>query len=403
MKIAFALLLNSLILINATLSAQEKEFVFLEAGAFHTHRSGLYPSFSRFSKGIPGRVAFLGGSITYNGGWRDSVCQYFWSKFPVTDFHFINAGIPSMGSTPGAFRLERDVLSAGQVDLVFVESAVNDRTNGRSSLERDRALEGIIRHLVHHNPNINIVLLYFVDPEKIRDYKNGITPAEIAGYERLAEYYGIPSINLAFEVASRIDAGEFTWEKDFKDLHPSAFGQGIYSRSILAFLETDFHSNQDSATISKKSLPMALDAYAYDKGRLIEVASSKPGKGWYLAHPWKPQDGAATRSDFTEVPMLVGEFPSGVQRFRFAGKAVGIAVAAGPDAGSIQYRIDHGDWKKLDLFTAWSTHIHLPWFYTLAADLKAGRHVLQIKMVEDRSSKSTGNACRIRYFYVNGL
>jgi len=54
------------------------------------------------SKG-KGRVAFLGGSITHNPGWRDSVMKYLENRFPETDFEFIAAGIPSMGSTPGAF------------------------------------------------------------------------------------------------------------------------------------------------------------------------------------------------------------------------------------------------------------------------------------------------------------
>ena len=53
-------------------------------------------------------------------------------KFPDTKFEFINAGIGSMGSVPHAFRLERDVLAKGPVDLLFVEAAVNDSSNTRS-------------------------------------------------------------------------------------------------------------------------------------------------------------------------------------------------------------------------------------------------------------------------------
>ena len=68
--------------------------------------------------------------------------------FPETEFEFIAAGIPSMGSTPGAFRLERDILSKGKIDLLFVEAAVNDPTNGRLPTEQIRGMEGIIRQQI---------------------------------------------------------------------------------------------------------------------------------------------------------------------------------------------------------------------------------------------------------------
>ena len=52
--------------------------------------------------------------------------------------------------------------------------------------------------------------------------------------------------------------------------------------------------------------------------------------------------------------MLVGEYPGKIIKFAFEGNAVGIAVAAGPDAGIIEYSIDDQPWQKLDLFTRWS-------------------------------------------------
>lgn len=63
--------------------------------------------------------------------------------------------------------------------------------------------------------------------------------------------------------------------------------------------------------------------------------------------------------------MLIAETPGGVLKFDFEGNAVGIAVASGLDAGVIEYRIDKGVWKTQDLFTQWSSQLHLPWFYTL--------------------------------------
>jgi pimeloyl-ACP methyl ester carboxylesterase len=116
----------------------------------------------RFEKEKSGRVAFLGGSITANPGWRDLVSGYLKERFPDTGFEFINAGIPSLGSTPGAMRLHNDVLSKGTIDLLFVEAAVNDATNGFSPEQQIRGMEGIVYHAIRSNPCINIVMLHFV-------------------------------------------------------------------------------------------------------------------------------------------------------------------------------------------------------------------------------------------------
>jgi sialidase-1 len=98
----------------------------LAAEDYHQINAGLKNSPIKFIRNRKGKIAFLGGSITHNPGWRDSVSNYIGDRFVNTPFEFINAGIPSMGSTPSAFRLEKDVLSKGEIDLLFLEAAVND-------------------------------------------------------------------------------------------------------------------------------------------------------------------------------------------------------------------------------------------------------------------------------------
>ncbi|MDP3916114.1 MAG: hypothetical protein Q8R96_20480 [Bacteroidota bacterium] len=134
---------------------------------------------------------FSEGSITANGGWRDSICVFLQKRFPETQFEFIAAGIPSMGSTPGAFRFERDVLKNGKVDLLFEETAVNDRVNGFDTESQILGMEGIVRHARESNPAMDIVIMHFVDPEKMTEYRKGITPPEISNHEKVAAHYQI--------------------------------------------------------------------------------------------------------------------------------------------------------------------------------------------------------------------
>lgn len=378
------------------------DFQILNSGNFHSIRAGLINSAVNFEKHKTGMVAFLGGSITHNKGWRDSVSVFIQRKFPDTVFEFINAGIPSLGSVPDAFRINKDVLSNGKTDLLFVEAAVNDRTNAYSSKNRIRAMEGIVRQARAANPGIDIVFMYFVDPDKIKDYNNGITPEEILNHEKVAEYYNIPAINLAEEVTKRINNKEFTWEKDFINLHPSPFGQQIYFRSISAFLENNWTAEKnDFNKIKTHKLPAKLDPFCYDKGRLIPSENIETTEGWTIDKDWIPEDKAGTRDGFVNVPMLISVAPGKILTFSFKGSAIGLAVASGPDAGIIEFSIDDGEWKRTDLFTSWSSSLHLPWFVTLSDELAKGSHSLKIRLGSEKNGSGKGSACRIRYFYVN--
>lgn len=391
------LILTALIILGSFQSVFSQD---LQSGKYHTHRSSLQNAFSKFKNEKSGRVVFLGGSITYNSGWRDSVCQYLQNRFPETNFDFINAGIPSMGSTPGAFRFNRDVLVNGKVDLIFEEAAVNDDTNHRTPDEIIRGMEGIVRHAKRANPFCDIVIMHFVDPGKMDDYRSGKTPEVIRLHEKVAEHYDVSTINLAKEVTERIDAGEFDWENDFVNLHPSPFGQGVYSRSIMAFLDHEL-KREASPKITNAIIPDAIDKASYDNGILIEPYPPRKIKGWEMVKKWKPDQKVGTRANYTKVPMLVGEYPGKIIKFHFDGNAVGIAVAAGPDAGIIEYSIDNSDWKKQDLYTQWSGGLYLPWYYTLGSGLKGKKHTLQIRLIEEKNPNSTGNKCVLRYFFFN--
>jgi sialidase-1 len=249
---------------------------------------------------------------------------------------------------------------------------------------------------------MDVVVMHFVDPEKMTEYRKGIVPAEIQNHEKVAAHYGVSTINLAKEVTDRIDNGEFSWEKDFKNLHPSPFGQHIYYRSMKSFLDLcwgGFVADDDKAVAY--DLPGKLAEGCYNRGVLIPAVGVKPAKGWKIVPEWKPADKTGTRPDFVNVPMLVAETPAGILNFEFEGNAVGIAVAAGMDAGTIEYRIDKGAWQTQDLYTAWSSQLHLPWFYTLGYGLAQAKHQLKIRVLAVKNSQSKGTACRIRYFYVN--
>jgi sialidase-1 len=373
----------------------------LDPQLYHVSRSSLQNSYLQFTKGKTGRVAFMGGSITEGKGWRDIVCKYLTERFPDTKFEFINAGISSTGSTPGAFRLESEVLNNGKIDLFFEEAAVNDKTNGFDSKAQIRGMEGIIRHARISNPLMDIVLMHCVDPDKMTDYNSGKTPAEIVNHELVAAHYNINTIHLAKEVTERINANEFNWKQDFKDLHPSLFGHEVYAQTIKNYLFNAYKNISTEATIVPAILPKALDPFNYSGGIYLPIDKATSLQGWKLIENWKPNDGAGTRKQYVNMPALITEEPFSSMKLNFIGKAIGICIASGPDAGIIEYSIDGKPFKQKDLFTQWSKSLHLPWFIVLNDTLKNKHHTLIIRMLKEKNEKSKGNACRILHFLVN--
>ena len=344
-------------------------------------------------------VAFLGGSITYNPGWRDKTCKYLKEAYPQTTFTFLAAGIPSLGSVPHAFRLQSDVLDKGKIDLLFLEAAVNDHANSTDSILQYRAMEGIIRHALAANPFINIVLMAFADEDKNHDFENNIEPLEVRVHRQLAEYYHLPFLNLSKEVYERISNGEFTWKDDFKDLHPSPYGQNIYYQSIKALLQLSAQE-YSGEILSGAKLPLPLNKSCYDNGVYESVHNASALHGFSVDENWQPADKKPTREGFVNVPVLEATKPGSSFKFSFNGNTVGIAVISGPDAGIIQYRIDKGKFHTVNLFTQWSNSLHLPWYLILADSLQTGKHLLEVEIPSAKGNVE-GNACRIVYFLVN--
>jgi sialidase-1 len=367
---------------------------------YFTVRGGLNNFYSAVTVKKQATVAFVGGSISFNPGWREKVCDYLSKRFPATHFRFIAAGIPSLGSLPHSFRLQRDVLDSGKIDLVFLEAAVNDRVNHTDSLTQLRALEGIVRHMLKANPRADMILMSFADPDKNHDYAQQLVPVEVNNHETVAAHYGLPSINLAKEISERLQHKEFSWEKDFVDLHPSPFGQRLYFETISALLDSCFQ--QARPPLKKHRLPAALDRYNFDKGRYVAVGKASYDGGWKLDADWVPSDNLPTREGFVHKPMLVSTLPGSALHFNFRGNAVGIAIVSGADAGIISYSIDGSPFATYDLYTDWSSMLHLPWYVLLGSGLKKGSHQLEIRIDPGKDPRSKSNACRIVYFLVNG-
>lgn len=364
-------------------------------------RDGLANAFDTFIRTKAGRVAFLGGSITAMPGWRERVMADLQRRFPDTKFDFIGAGIGSLGSVPHAFRLDRDVMGRGPVDLLFVEAAVNDASNipDRPDLML-RGMEGVVRRARLANPRTDIVHLHFVMPEHMTDYNAGRVPVAVRQHERVAAAYGNPSIDLAREVTERIAAGQFSWDGDFRNLHPSPFGHGVYGDSIGRMLDAATKAAGKPRSHAVPGVP--LDGGSYFNARMVPPSAARIVRGFKLEAGWRPAGAPkGVRAGFVDVPALVGEEPGAEFEFELEGRGAGLFITAGPDAGVLEWSVDGGPFRPVDTYTRWSKNLHLPWVVILDDSLSPGRHVFRVRIAAARHAESAGTALRVQHLLLN--
>ena len=353
----------------------------------------------RFEREKKGHVAFIGGSITEMKGYRPLVCDILKKRFPETAFTCTDAGIASTCSTTGAFRLQSDVLSQGPVDLFFVEFAVNDDQDaGHARRECIRGMEGIVRQALRHNPNMDIVITHFINPEMLATLRAGKTPLTAGAHEEVAEHYGVSTIDLAKEVAEQIAAGRLTWEK-FGGTHPGPAGNAICAGMIDQLMSRAWSAPIPATAAAAAPVPDPLDPLSYANGRFIDPKQAAIVRGWTLGVPdWKNLAGGK-RSRFTTMAMLWADQPGAEVKLDFTGTAVGAYVVAGPDAGVLEARIDGGPPIEVNLFHHFSSGLHYPRTVMFANDLKPGPHVVVLRVADQTLGR--GHAARIMEFVAN--
>ena len=364
-------------------------------------RGGLQNARIQFEQKKTGRVAFIGGSITQMNGYRPMVSNWLRSRFPKTNFEFINAGISSTDSQTGAFRLGDHVLARGRIDLLFIEFAVNDDQDaGHDLVHALRGMEGLIVQARRHNPNADIVVTHFANTGMMETIRRGEVPISIAAHNRVCQYYQVPTNDLCSELTELIDTGKTTWEL-YGGVHPKPYGNAICTAMIKKILEQGWSA--ESVAVKPHVVPeMPLDQGSYMNGRLESPAKAKHDENWKVSVPnWKDLKGSF-RSTFAGQKLLHGSQVNSQFTYTFTGQSLGVYVLAGPDAGAIEVKVVGQDqWRSVNLFHRHSLGLHYPRSVMLVEGMKPGTHQIQVRISAARDSKSQGSAVRILNFAPN--
>jgi len=359
----------------------------------------------KIQSGRPIHVAYLGGSITQNTKGHTSMVSEFLREMKVSggvesEFRFTNAGLSSTCSTSGAFRLESHVLKHGPVDLLIVEFAVNDDQDaGHNFKECVRGMEGVIRRTRKHNPNAEIVIAHYVNPEMLETLQKGETPLTIRAHEKVAEHYRLNSVNVAASVAGAIQRGEYSW-KDYGGTHPKAFGYLAASARIYHAILSGLSSRAPGTTAY--ALPAPIDEQCYDAGKFIAPQEAQLSGNWKSGKATKQlMPVGAVRSQYNGYKAIRAERAGDSLTLPFKGRAIGAFVLAGPDAGMVETRLDGGEWTSHNLYHRHSRGLNYPRSVLFHSGLERRDHTLELRIAEATDARSQGRAATILYFEVD--
>jgi hypothetical protein len=344
--------LLSLLCFTSLSFGSQPEFVLADAQECRP-RNGL-PNFLSKAK-TPGaeiKVAYLGGSITAQPGWRPKSLAHFQKTWPQAKFSEINAAIGGTGSDLGVFRLKHDVLDH-EPDLLFVEFAVND--GGTAPEQIFRCMEGIVRQTWQALPECDICFVYTITETLAAALMDGKFPRAASAMEKIAERYGIPSIHMAVETAKLAKQGRIIWNAQLPKtpedkmtlgdkivfapdhVHPHAeTGHELYLQAIVRSLDPIIGA---STTPGTHSLGEPFIPTNYQAAKMIPITAAATSSGFVQLDP---QSDRFAKGWAARMPNL---FKATEARetltFQFKGTYAAIYDIIGPDCGQVTITLDN--------------------------------------------------------------
>jgi hypothetical protein len=381
----------------APLSAAD-EFPLVEAQECRS-RAG-WPNFLAKARtpGATVRVAYLGGSITAQPGWRPKTLAHFQKAWPQAKFEEIHAAIGGTGSDLGVCRLRQDVLDH-QPDLLLVEFAVND--GGADPGQIQRCMEGIVRQTWRARPDCDIGFVYTITEALVPPLLEGKFQRSASAMEKVADHYGLPTIHLGLEVAKLAREGKLEWraklpktdaEKqavgdkfvfapDSVHPHPET-GHELYLQAVARSLGPIEAASAQPVT---HALAAPLEADHYERAALVPIRASMVSAGFRRLDPKTDEFGKRWANRLTSLHQAVK--PGEALSFRFKGTRCAIYDVIGPDSGQVIVTLDDQPPRVVPRFDAYGTYHRLSSF-VVGTDLPDTVHTVRIELHPESPDKA---------------
>lgn len=369
-----------------------------------TPRDGLPNFFHKLESNGKVTIAYLGGSITAQNGWRVLSQKWFEEQYPQAGIKGIDAAIGGTGSSLGVFRVEKDALEA-KPDLLFVEFAVNDARDRPENITK--AMEGIVRKTWRLLPETDICFVYTMNSSESEQVAGGKMNRSSSVMESIADHYGIPSIHLGYQVAllekenklvmktdapmtrvsgEELDAvaematdaeGRIIFSKD--GVHPyTETGHVLYTEALIRSMEQIRDRTRRSPHLLKA--PIREDNW--------EAAQQIPIPDQFLSGPYTnlAESNASLAKRFSNRMQPIYRLePGATLSFKFKGTKAVIYDLVGPDGGLVEITLD-GQTKQNKRMDGYCTYHRLSTLH-IGDQLEDKVHTVSIRVQGDAFDK----------------
>lgn len=343
------------------------------------------------------RIAYLGGSITAQEGWRPRSLKWFQEQFPAVKVEQIHAAIGGTGSDLGVFRLKRDVLDHDP-DLLLVEFAVNDA--GASPEQIHRCIEGIVRQTRRHNARTDVCFVYTLAGNMLETLQQGRLPRSMLAMEQIAEHYGIPSINMGLEVARLEQSGKLMFKGELPETEAEKTATGervVFSPDgVHPYPETGHRIYAEAVARSMakirvigrpgpQAMPAPFRADNWEHATMMPLSEAKRSPGWQRLDPAK--DSPAKRFGNRLPEIWKAAKPGETISFKFRGTTAKVYDLLGPDCGQVIVKLDGLGPEVKPRFDAYCTYHRLATL-NIAESLPDAVHRVELTIHAEQPDKA---------------
>lgn len=356
-------------------------------------RDGLPNFYSKAGHSDTVRIAYFGGSITAQKGWRVYSCEWMQKQYPHTNFVEINAAIGGTGSDFGVFRLKEHVLKY-KPDLVFAEFAVND--DKKTSEKIIRSMEGIVRQIWQENPQTDICFIYTIKGDYLQIEQSRELPASVIEMEKVADRYKIPSINFGAEISKQISAGKLLLKDNTKEIQgiPVFSGDGVHP-----YIETGHLIYEDVLERSFGEMSKNAASFSHELGKPILTNSFFNTKMVGLDSPaikfskdWQFINIHSENGEFSKFSKHLNSIAKANHSgqtitIKFKGQSIGFYDVMCYDGGRIIVEVDGAVTDTISRFDKYSTSRRMHYF--IIDNLENKKHKVEFKMLSESFDKSS--------------
>jgi len=351
-------------------------------------RAGAPDFFAKVAAKQPVKIAYFGGGIHPASGWRAQVLQGLRERYPGADISEIDASICDCvrGSSFSVFRFEHDVLQK-KPDLVLVDFASADHETYVEDIWR--AVEGVVRQAWKSNPDLDLIFLYAFRSGFEKAYADDLCPSTVSAYEKLADHYGIPSINMGYRIAKMAQEGKLVIKASAEEakalegkvafsadgVRPSEAANAIYASVIAQGLEQIARATEVRPAELRK--PLRTDNL--QRAKLAPITQDMLEGSWERISPAKVEGRNFSRH-FDELWFT--DEPGAKLTFSFKGTYASIFNLVGPNTGRIKVTVDGKDAGVKQQMDRWCWYHRLS-AITLASGLEDEVHTITVELLPD--------------------